>query len=164
MTNRIKNIERLKQAVSFDGFEYAKSSGKNIFPTDVDMFLEFGNAGYVIVEFKFGNFVSGMTGQLLGFERLAKDLWASDKKAILMVAVHQMPVGSLIIAKDADVAAVYLSPGRWLPVKNRKLKGFIDSFVVKEGLGNPVMSSQQAIDAGDDMVMRYVTGQIEATD
>ena len=120
--NLINNRMRLAQIKDFSNLTYGE-----IYPTDIDGFIDFGNKLFVFIELKF--MTNPMpTGQRLALERLTD---GSKVPAVCIVATHAM-----ISTQDIDVAKClvteYRSKGSWKQTdEDITVKGFVDSLLKK---------------------------------
>lgn len=80
----IQNRQRAKQIINFKVLRYG-----NITPTDIDGFIDFGNRLFILIEIKY-NGVDLPHGQRLAIERIVDNLVISGKKAIGIIATHEV--------------------------------------------------------------------------
>ncbi len=119
-----RNREAAKQL-----FDFAALRWGNITPTDIDGFLEFHNAAFVYIEYKYKD-TPLPGGQELAFKRAVD---ASSKPCILIHATHNSPPEQDIDGANAIVVRVYWK-GIWYPDGKRTVKEVVDYFLKKNGL------------------------------
>lgn len=109
--SKILYTERMKQLIDFNGMDYGK-----IYPTDIDGMIEYKNIAYLYYEVKYGN-KEVPFGQKLALERLVEDARKVGKKAIAIVAEHDIEdVKANVILADCNVREVYLYYAhKWIP-------------------------------------------------
>lgn len=124
MRGAIYNVERYKQLLDFSGLRFER----NITPTDIDMFLDFGGKEFIVGEFKkTGN--SMPYGQELALNQLLKNLSRNPRNEVLgFVAEHNTPVDQQINAASCYVAKVWrIREPKWLqPSRPITVKDLID--------------------------------------
>ena len=110
MTERgvIRNARFAQQLRDFSGLRFERG----ITPTDIDIFMEFGNKLYIICELKFGE-VKVQGGQRMALERLA-DTVGETKECVLIFAKHNTPPESPIDAGNCEVVE-YRWKRKWHP-------------------------------------------------
>lgn len=126
--NEIHFAERARQLIEFTGLNYDAIS-----PTDIDGFIEYQNIAYVIFELKY-NGAEMPRGQRLAFERMVYDFEKRSKKAIAIVAEHDVTDASKsVLAKDSIVRELYQTGERkWRPPNHKMtLKELIDAYIEK---------------------------------
>lgn len=100
----IRNIDYLKQTISFDGIKSNKVS-----PTDIDALLEFDDKYLIIFELKYKG-AKVPIGQKLALERIIKN-WKLSSKGYrdgwVIYAQHETPKGDIIYLKDCKVVSIY---------------------------------------------------------
>ena len=98
---------------------------RNITPTDLDGFIDFGNKCFVIIELKFGQ-ANVPNGQALAIERLADSIEESGKCSIAIVARYET-------CGDIDVAMCIVEKirfnHRWIQIGKVTVKNLIDRFL-----------------------------------
>lgn len=110
----IQNKKYAKQINDFSGLRY-----KNITPTDIDGFIDFGNKKFVFIETKFKG-AKLPYGQKLALKRLCD---SCNKDAVLIVAEHETD-------GDIDVGGCFVREYRY---KNKWTVQF-KSITVKEAV------------------------------
>lgn len=126
--NEIHFFERARQLIEFTGLNY-----DSISPTDVDGLIEYKDKAYVIFELKH-NGAEMPRGQRLAFERMVYDFEKRSKKAIAIVAEHDVTDASKsVLAKDSIVRELYQTGERkWRPPNHKMtLKELIDAYIEK---------------------------------
>jgi len=119
---KIKYRGRAKQIKDFSGLRW-----KNITPTDIDGFVEFGNKVFIFIEFKcFG--VELPFGQRLAIERLVDAVSLTGKSCIGIVAEHNNPIGEDINCEEAIVKEIR-KDSQWNSSEKINLKKVIDIFL-----------------------------------
>ncbi len=120
---KIQFPQRMRQVVNFDGCKFG-----TITPTDIDAIIDYKNKAWVIIEAKL-NGVPVPRGQILAFERQIDDLSCSGKKAICIVADHNVsdPSTPIVIA-DCIVRQIYYN-SEWRTIrKTWTVKKLLDWF------------------------------------
>ena len=99
----IRNRAQAAQLKRFDGLRWGRIS-----PTDVDLFVEFGNRLFVVGECKYRN-AQVPTGQRLGMERIVDAVTLPPHRyAALLILAHNTEDG------DIDYAQTEVTRYRWL--------------------------------------------------
>ena len=122
----INNIQRAQQINDFSNLLYGK-----ITPTDIDGMIEYRGKLYIFFEIKYKD-KDMPFGQRLALERLVKDLTYANKKAIAIVAMHN--VESVYDSVDASACIVketFVSERQvWTkPPSQMTLKQVVDSYI-----------------------------------
>lgn len=122
----IYNRARAKQLRDFSGLRFAF----NITPTDIDLFLEFGNKAYIVGELKSTN--GEVTyGQRLAYERLAVDLTKAGKKVLVIIARHHIDDEEQDIDAANCTAIEYWCDGHWVADGAHTVKSLIYKWMRK---------------------------------
>lgn len=104
MESLIKNIDYLKQVISYDGIKSNKIS-----PTDIDALLEFDDKYLIIFELKYKG-AKVPIGQKLALERIIKN-WklssTSYRNGWVIYAQHESEKGEIIYLKDCKVTSIF---------------------------------------------------------
>lgn len=124
----VRNFELLHQRSEFAGLCF----NKNMYPTDIDAFMEFHDKVFIIIEAKWRS-AKPPRGQLLALERLTDALGLAGKEAILILGSHNTAKG-----KEIDFGAMtvtrYRYRGLWRYVKDMNCRTIVDRFLKKNGL------------------------------
>jgi len=125
----INNYERVTQVKDFRNLKFAR----NITPTDIDAFIDFGNKAFVIIEAK--SYSAGMPwGQKLAIERLTDCIALSGKPVIFIVFSHGTKSSEDIDFSKYNVTECRIG-GRWIrPERVITVKQLIIDFLTKHGL------------------------------
>jgi hypothetical protein len=122
MRGEIKYLERYKQLIDFSGLRYER----NITPTDIDMFLDFGGKEFVIGEFKHAG-AKIAYGQRLALEQLLIGM-NSKNPTLGIFAIHESHPSDLINAANCLVTK-YWSQGSWItPERDLTVRQVIDAW------------------------------------
>lgn len=131
---KVYNQARASQLRDFSRLRYAG----NITPTDVDCLIEFGDEAYVIVEAK-SNGKPVPMGQRLALQRMIRDFMLRGKKAILIVATHEMPIDEAIDFANCK-AQEYFEGEHWARQKRGwAVKRLVDDWLEHNGLDKYLM-------------------------
>lgn len=132
---KIRNRERAKQLRDFTGLLF-----KNITPTDIDAFVEFGDVLFVFIEAK-QNGYSLPYGQKLGLERICDAIHRTENEkgrqrlAVLLVIEHETQCDEDIDCAEAPVVGIY-QDARWeTPQHKVNCREAIESLLIQVGLG-----------------------------
>jgi len=109
----IRNREKAKQILAFDGMKYGKCS-----PTDIDVSMDWQGKTFVFVEMK-GRGAPLTLGQRLHLEGLCKAIVAGGKHAYAILAVHDEP------NTEQDVEVAICEPLRIFDGKEWKMCGHL---------------------------------------
>lgn len=127
-----KNKERARQLVSFHNLQYERG----ITPTDVDLFMDFGNKVFIVGEIKYNNKPCDK-GQYLAILRFVDRIATTtpEVKALMFVAEHQEHNPQ----NDIDAASCQVREYRTGRVtrkveKKMTVKQLIDGFLAKNGI------------------------------
>lgn len=105
--------------------DYTQLRWRNITPTDMDGYVEFGGELFVFFDLK-SKGATILYGQELSFTRLVDSL---KTRAVFIVADHDTPFGEEILADKAVVTRWY-ERGQWhTPSTTTTLLEFIDGIV-----------------------------------
>lgn len=99
----IRNRRYAKQICDFSGMLFEN----NISPSDIDVFIDFGNKAFVFIEIKYGNNEMPW-GQRLALERLCDACWNCGLGSIVLIARHNYDSD-----KDIDLANCLVSEVRF---------------------------------------------------
>ncbi len=131
---KIGNVARATQLRDFSGLRFARG----ITPTDVDCMLEFDNKAYVLIEAK-SNGAEVPYGQRTALSRYINDFHLDrvEKKAVLIIATHNIPPDQPIPFADIEVLEVF-EHGQWETkrYRGRKVRQFIVEWLARNGLGH----------------------------
>tara|TARA_R110002096_G_scaffold129332_2_gene278083 strand:+ start:689 stop:1108 length:420 start_codon:yes stop_codon:yes gene_type:complete len=128
----INKIERLRQALVFEGMQFGPS--KKMKHGDIDGFIDFKGEFFVFVENKLmGNDLN--IGQRLGLEHIVKAIDSGIAKAIAFVVNHNVKeCEEPVMLKDCEVIEYYYN-GKWQNVKSKiKYKDAINLIAEKQGI------------------------------
>ena len=132
---KITYRERAKKIRDFSGLIYANK----ITPTDIDLYIDFGNKAFVYGELK----VEGTDlpfGQQLALEREHNNALLAGKRAIIIIGSHNTPCHI-----DIDVATCkvekYRTGKEWKTI-NCNIKQLIDKFLFKINLSEYIMKNE----------------------
>lgn len=125
---RILYPERASQLQDFSELRYAN----NITPTNIDLYLEFGNRASVFGELKLKD-VQITYGQKLAMERLVDDCEKAGKQAIGFIAEHTTPIGQMIPTAQCEVIE-YRWHRQWKTIEAITVGDFIDRWLQEMGL------------------------------
>lgn len=118
------NRARARQLICFDGMQYG-----TIMPTDIDGAIEYHDKAAVFFELKYRD-TPVPVGQKLALERFVKDIIASGRDAIAIVAEHSVTdPNDDVIVKDCNVREIY--HGRdWRPPHHKYTVGeLVDAYL-----------------------------------
>lgn len=79
----IRNADRAKQLISFEGMEL----GEKAWPTDFDAVIEWHDSAWIVFEVKLWN-APVPYGQRLALERYVRDTHKAGKRAVALVVEH----------------------------------------------------------------------------
>lgn len=121
MSDPIRNRDFMRQIKRFHGLKFER----NIAPTDIDAFLDFGGRLFVFIETKHGT-TALPKGQRMALERLCDACQAQHRKSILLVTSHTD-------GGDIDLANTRVEmtreDGKWTVGEGRALRATIDDLV-----------------------------------
>lgn len=124
MRGVIRNRGAAQQIRDFSGLRWG-----NITPTDIDMFVDFGNKSFVIAEAKY-NDAKIPNGQQCALTRLADRAQGGGAEVLLVVVSHQETSADIDYA-TLPVFCIYYG-GHWLWMGRRgtpwELRELIDTF------------------------------------
>lgn len=123
MTDSIRDRDRIRQIKRFGGLRFER----NIAPTDIDAFLEFGNELFIFIETKYGR-TALPAGQRLALERLCDACASSTRKSILLLTSHTES-GDIDLARTRVEKA--REDGKWMEGDGRELRAVIDELVLR---------------------------------
>lgn len=123
----IKNRERAKQLLAFDGMQYGKCR-----PTDIDMAVDFKGKVFIFCELK-GAALPLTIGQRVHLEGLVKGLTAGGRVAYACLASHDTPrTEDDVSVAEATVVTVF-DGKKWTPagdiLVNDWITGIHDNFM-----------------------------------
>lgn len=122
----IRNREQITQIKDFSGLRWG-----TIRPTDVDVFLEFSNRVFILIELKHvkGEFKGG---QMLALERMVDAIDnPPERRAILLLGEHSARIGQDIMVADVPVIKCRWNR-KWRSVnKPQNMKTAIDNFLAR---------------------------------
>ena len=119
---KIRNENYAKQLRDFSGLRYG-----NITPTDIDVFMEFGDKDFVFVEAKYGK-ADLPLGQKLALERLVDCVGETHRQSLLIIAYHNVPYSDYVDIAKCGVKE-YRSNHQWRKPKNNiTVREMIDKF------------------------------------
>lgn len=124
--SRIKNPYYAKQLVDFQGL----GLDGGIYPTDLDALIEYHDTEYILVELKFEK-AKVPYGQRLAIQRMIDDFTRAGKRAIALVAEHNVPdPRKSVIAAHCRVRELYYGEeGRWRePTHELTVRQAVDDF------------------------------------
>lgn len=104
----IQHRTRAEQKCEFSGMRFANG----ITPTDLDVFIDFGNKAFVFIEAKY-DAAQMPRGQELAHERLCDACERGGVPSLYLVVSHTTPVFQLIDVSKCDVVR-YRYKGTWL--------------------------------------------------
>jgi hypothetical protein len=128
----INKIERLRQALVFEGMQFGPSGKMK--HGDIDSFLDFNGEFFVFVENKLkGNDLN--TGQKIGLENFVKAIDSGTAEAIAFVVNHNVKeCEEPVMLKECEVIKYYYK-GNWHKVKKAiKYKDAIYAYAKKKGV------------------------------
>lgn len=102
--------ERARQLLSFDGLRWGEKT-----PTDLDLLVDFGGRGFVLVECKYKD-TALPRGQELALERLQDAARRGGVPTLLLHASHSVDVGNVSV-RDAVVIRFRYRRG-WVPMRD----------------------------------------------
>ncbi len=126
MRGKINSVARKQQINDFSGLRYGK-----ITPTDIDGVIEYKDRATVFIEVKYAG-ARLPFGQRLALQRLVNDVAAAGKRAIAIVADHDVhDTGDSIPVADCKVREFCLcNETVWRPPKKRTtVREMIDEFL-----------------------------------
>ena len=126
----INNRDRARQINDFSGLVFGK-----ITPTDIDGLIEYQNKAYIFFEVKHGETELPL-GQRIALERLVGDMVRAKKKAIALIAQHDVCDPEVSIDVAGCAVRSYFWYGEWLQPKQEitvkeAVTRFIDNHVIK---------------------------------
>lgn len=113
--------ECAKQLISFEGLVFRGRNGKNnVTPTDIDGCVQLDAENcFIFFELKHSG---GMpTGQKDALAKLCDAVAAGGKNAVVIMAIHNVPVPEKILAKNAIVDEVYWN-SKWHSIRHKQEK------------------------------------------
>ncbi len=117
---KVYNRALATQARDYSGLNWGK-----ITPTDIDLFIDFGDRQYIFGELKTQG-AEMPYGQQLALERLCNACNKAGKKAFVVVATHNTPLDEDIDAENAVIER-YFHEGKWrLPKQKTTLRKGIE--------------------------------------
>jgi len=125
VSDEIRDEDLVKQIKLFKGLLWGKIS-----PTDIDVFLEFGDKLYIFIELKYGESILGW-GQQKAFERICDTCATKDRVSIFLLANHWCEKDEKIVVKDCIVQKYRLN-GKWSdPKQEINVKEAVDALLRK---------------------------------
>src|SRR5262245_47389449 len=106
----INHPRRARQVIDFVGLDFGTVS-----PTDIDCFIDFNNRDFVFIEAKYGD-APLKDGQRLALERLCKASRLAGRRAIAMIARHNVPAHLPVRLAEVPVFE-YCLRGEWKAVR-----------------------------------------------
>lgn len=131
---------RAKQLRDFTGLQF-----KNITPTDIDAFVEFGDVLFVFIEAK-QNGYSLPHGQKLGLERICDAIHGTRNEnsrqriAALIVIEHETDCDEDIDCAEAKVAGIYQDAKWRTPQHQTSCREAIENLLAQIGLDRRYLS------------------------
>ena len=129
MHGAYKSAKRGKQLLLFSGLEY----DNHVAPMDLDGMIEYHDKKRVFLEVKLQN-TPVPEGERIALERLVNDCGKAGKKAIAIVADHNVfDTSQDVIVQDCMVRVLYYSEeGHWrTPKRSMTVKTLVDSFLLQ---------------------------------
>ena len=125
----IRNVDEFRRILNFQGLRFG-----NITPTDIDIFLEFGNTTFVIVEVKWIG-AEIPFGQKLALERLAMAT-SITIPTLLVIARHDCSGDGAVEIGECNILEVFIHKDgewEWETWKHITLRSLIDLFNTLNG-------------------------------
>ncbi len=127
--------ECAKQLISFEGLVFRGRNGVyNVTPTDIDGCVQLDAENcFIFFELKHSGGMS--SGQESALAKLCDAILDSGREAVVFMAVHNVPLPEVVLAKDAKVTKIYYGdekfPRKWHNHKHEQktLKEAMDGFV-----------------------------------
>lgn len=101
---KIYNINRYKQLIDFSGLLFHR----NITPTDIDGFIDFGGNAFIYMEAKLEG-IEVNKGQRIAFENIVKSHEKAGHKAIAIIWRHNIPEDEMIQAHIMPVDEYFIN-------------------------------------------------------
>lgn len=124
---KIRNRDHALQVKDFSGLRYGK-----ITPTDIDLFLDFGNEIFIFAEAKYGDSILPL-GQRLALERLVDACQEGGIRSYAFIVSHRAQNGEDIDMRKAIVRE-YRYKGKWTKERKHTLGYCIGKIREKNGL------------------------------
>ena len=105
MESLIKHPNRMKQLISFEGMNTL--GGRNICPTDIDMFIDYNGQAFIYGDAKNGD-VDVSYGQKLAYENVVNSHTEGGKGACAIIFRHNTPQNDNVVAKDCIISEYYI--------------------------------------------------------
>ena len=120
----VRDLVAYTQPKNYTKLRYGKIS-----PTDIDLFLDFGNKAFVFLELK--HYAVRMPdGQRLGLERLCD---GCGRSAILLLAIHANTSTEMVQVHELNVEKYRYKKAWHTPKEPITVKEAIDGFAAKFG-------------------------------
>ena len=101
---KIYNIDRYKQLIDFSGLLFHR----NITPTDIDGFIDFGGNAFIYMEAKLVE-AEVKIGQRIAFENIVKSHERAGHKAVAIIWRHNVPEKEIIQAHTKFVDEYFIN-------------------------------------------------------
>lgn len=122
---QIMNRARKQQIVDMTAMNYG-----NITPTDLDLLIDYQNNVFVFAELKLRD-APLLDGQRLAFERIVDGLTRGGKKAVFIVAEHQIDDATADIPCDRCLVRMEYRQGQWVkPTREWTLRQRADFWIL----------------------------------
>lgn len=119
---RIRNADKARQLADFSGLAFG-----NIYPTDVDGYIEYKNIACILYELKYRD-AEMPRGQQVALERMVDNARTAGKDAVLFLCSHDAPVGEAIDVADSKVKQIYYC-GKWHPTDGTTARQWTEKFL-----------------------------------
>ena len=107
----IRNPDRVKQAIEFNGMKFGPSG----YPTDFDSVVEYHDKGWIVFEVKYKD-TRPQLGQKLALQRFSNDMAKSGKFAIVFIVEHDISdPNEKIYLRDCRVREMCINGAKWRP-------------------------------------------------
>lgn len=149
----IRNIQFARQRADFSGMQF-----RNITPTDIDGYIEFGDEVFIFMETKHGD-ADLPLGQCLALERVCDRVQKSGAEALVLVLRDESAADARSTYRIAPLlVSRYRYRGKWyVPKEQITAKNAVEKFAV-EKLGREIQSADSgvpALGASDTWVADY---------
>lgn len=118
-----QNRSRAKQLIDFSNLKFG-----NIYPTDIDGFVEYKNKAIALFELKHGD-TEMPEGQRLALRRMIDDSRAAGKQAVLFVCEHYVDDCNIDVDASQAIVGKFYYNGEWYDGHGATLKEKLSSFI-----------------------------------
>lgn len=118
----IHNVNKARQFADYSGLAFG-----NIYPTDVDGYIEYKNIACVLYELKYRD-ATMPKGQQIALERMVDNARTAGKDAVLFLCSHDAPEEDAIDVANAVVKQIYYC-GKWHHADGETAKYWTEKFL-----------------------------------